>query len=152
MRPPLIRVASFQPFPSRFGRDTVLSLRFAYDAQLVEHLKGILRDVRERYDLGPVGGWLPEYHCWFCERFAWPTVRARLMAQGCTIREDPGAEANAGPEQEPPLARAAANLPGLIRGWYHSLADDFHPDRGGSVEAMRVVNEAHDRLRKLVGV
>jgi hypothetical protein len=45
----------------------------------------------------------------------------------------------------------AVSWPSLIRDWYRGLAMEFHPDRGGSVEAMRAINEAHDRLRKLVG-
>jgi uncharacterized protein (DUF3820 family) len=64
--------------------------------------------------------------------------------------EDSGMEAR-GPAQAentgPPV-----NWPGIIRDWYRGLARDYHPDRGGSVEAMKVVNEAADRLRKLVGV
>jgi hypothetical protein len=64
--------------------------------------------------------------------------------------EDSGTDAR-GPWQAqsagPPI-----NWQGTIREWYRSLALDFHPDRGGSVEAMRAINEAHDRLRKLVGV
>jgi hypothetical protein len=33
---PVIHVSLFQPFRSRQGRNTVLSLRFAYNAELVE--------------------------------------------------------------------------------------------------------------------
>jgi hypothetical protein len=40
----------------------------------------------------------------------------------------------------------------IIQGWYRDLSKLYHPDRGGSVEQMQAVNEAHDRLRKLVGV
>jgi hypothetical protein len=40
----------------------------------------------------------------------------------------------------------------LIRQWYRGLVLDFHPDRGGSHEAMQAINEAHDRLRKLAGM
>jgi hypothetical protein len=40
----------------------------------------------------------------------------------------------------------------LIWDWYRGLAMDYHPDRGGSVEAMKVINEAHARLKKLVGL
>jgi hypothetical protein len=40
------------------------------------------------------------------------------------------------------------DLSALLPGWYHGLARDYHPDRGGSVEAMQVVNEAHERLKQ----
>jgi hypothetical protein len=40
----------------------------------------------------------------------------------------------------------------VIRQWYRGLVLDFHPDRGGSHAAMQAINEAHERLRKLVGL
>jgi curved DNA-binding protein CbpA len=40
----------------------------------------------------------------------------------------------------------------VIDRWYRGLVMDYHPDRGGSKEAMQAVNDAHDRLRKLVEV
>jgi curved DNA-binding protein CbpA len=40
----------------------------------------------------------------------------------------------------------------MIRQWYRGLVLDFHPDRGGSHEAMQAINEAHERLRKLAGL
>jgi hypothetical protein len=41
---------------------------------------------------------------------------------------------------------------GIITTWYRQLVRDYHPDRGGSVEVMAALNEANDRLRKLLGV
>jgi hypothetical protein len=41
---------------------------------------------------------------------------------------------------------------GILRKWHHGLALDYHPDRGGHPEAMKAINEAHDRLKRLVGV
>jgi hypothetical protein len=40
----------------------------------------------------------------------------------------------------------------LIRRWYRDLVKDFHPDRGGSHEAMKAIAQAHARLRRLVGL
>jgi hypothetical protein len=40
----------------------------------------------------------------------------------------------------------------IIKTWYRGLARDYHPDRGGAVEAMQAINEAHERLKKLAGV
>jgi hypothetical protein len=39
---------------------------------------------------------------------------------------------------------------GKIRTWWRGLVRDFHPDRGGSVEAMQALNEAHERLKKVL--
>jgi curved DNA-binding protein CbpA len=36
--------------------------------------------------------------------------------------------------------------------WYRDLALHFHPDRGGSNEAMQAINEANNRLRRMVGL
>lgn len=52
------------------------------------------------------------------------------------------------------LGRQDSDVPAvaseLIRDWYRDLALDYHPDRGGSVEAMQAINDAHKRLRELV--
>jgi hypothetical protein len=55
---------------------------------------------------------------------------------------------NSRPAREP----AAPDWPQLISGWYRRLCRDYHPDRGGSTEAMGVINEAYDRLRDLLGL
>jgi hypothetical protein len=52
----------------------------------------------------------------------------------------------------PPKAPPAVDWSVVLRNWYRGLARDYHPDRGGSVEAMNAINEARDRLRQLVGV
>jgi hypothetical protein len=41
---------------------------------------------------------------------------------------------------------------GLLRSWYREMSLRFHPDRGGSTEAMQAINHAYDRLRELAGV
>lgn len=57
-------------------------------------------------------------------------------------------------EQEPPPepGRQLVELKAIIRMWHREMAMKFHPDRGGSVEAMAAINAAHDRLKKLTGV
>jgi curved DNA-binding protein CbpA len=40
----------------------------------------------------------------------------------------------------------------VLKRWYAGLAWHYHPDRGGTNEQMKVVNEAYDRLRQMVGV
>jgi hypothetical protein len=77
----------FQPFQTRRGIDTVLGLRFGYDAALIAALKDILRQwrpiVRQANPMAQVaGGWLPAYRCWFIEPPAWPAVAALLRRYG----------------------------------------------------------------------
>jgi hypothetical protein len=40
----------------------------------------------------------------------------------------------------------------VVQKWYWQLALDFHPDRGGSVEGMKAINEANERLRRMLGL
>ena len=40
----------------------------------------------------------------------------------------------------------------LVRTWYRDLAKRWHPDNGGSTDAMKAVNDAHDSLRKTLGI
>jgi hypothetical protein len=49
---------------------------------------------------------------------------------------------------EPPRP---GDLAGVVRDWYRDLALTYHPDKGGSVAAMQVVNECHERLKRRVG-
>jgi hypothetical protein len=62
-----------------------------------------------------------------------------LAGRGCTIP----------PEPRP---SAALDWSAVIRQWYRGLVLEYHPDRAGSHEAMQVINEAHQRLCKLVGL
>ena len=48
-----------------------------------------------------------------------------------------------------PLSRPT-ELQEALRRWHRQLCLDFHPDRGGSKEAMQAVNEAYGRLRKVL--
>jgi hypothetical protein len=50
-----------------------------------------------------------------------------------------------------PAGGALIDLPGLIRTCYREMALRFHPDRGGSHEAMVAISIAHDRLKELAG-
>jgi hypothetical protein len=55
------------------------------------------------------------------------------------------------PEEDelPPRHQPCVTL-GVIDARYRRLVLDYHPDRGGSHEAMVAINDANDRLRKLV--
>lgn len=81
----VITVFRFQPFGSR--DDTVVGLRFRYDARLVGLLKALLRLERRRVPRWPVaGGWLPEYRCWFVEERVWPAIAVALQAAGYRLQ------------------------------------------------------------------
>lgn len=70
-------------------------------------------------------------------------------------RELPPGETAAPSEPAMPLADAYAVL-GLpptasieeVKRNYRNLANIYHPDRGGYVEAMRLLNQAYDRIKK----
>jgi uncharacterized protein (DUF3820 family) len=47
---------------------------------------------------------------------------------------------------------ALVDLPATIRTWYRELVMKYHPDRGGSHEAMVAITDAKERLEQMVGV
>lgn len=49
-------------------------------------------------------------------------------------------------------AKSELALPAIAARWYRTLAAKFHPDRGGSHEAMKAINRANDLLLQLAGV
>jgi hypothetical protein len=40
----------------------------------------------------------------------------------------------------------------VVNSWFREQSLRWHPDRGGSDQAMQAINHAHDRLRQLLGV
>jgi uncharacterized protein (DUF3820 family) len=54
-----------------------------------------------------------------------------------------------GPQRESTEVLDVRTLAGQ---WYRRLAVEFHPDRGGSHEAMKAVNRGRDLLLEMVGV
>ena len=77
----------FQPFQSRVGLDTVVRLRFEYDAALVARLKALLTVYAAGTEHKIVGGWLPKHRCWFIEASAWKIVRMELLYLGHRVLE-----------------------------------------------------------------
>jgi hypothetical protein len=47
---------------------------------------------------------------------------------------------------------ATGLVPQIVGDWYRQLAREFHPDKGGSHEAMKAVNRGRDLLLQLAGV
>jgi hypothetical protein len=146
---PTIHVSSFQPFESRVGRDTVLALRFQYNAEVVEVLKQALRDAGRRLGRRNLGGWLEEHRVWFVERCAWPLVRERLAGIGCSFLD---AEADSG-RQERRTYSPPADVRGTVKAWYREMAMRFHPDRTlDSGAAMKAINHGYERLQELLDI
>lgn len=52
------------------------------------------------------------------------------------------------PQQSQTTSGTSVQVADAVRRWFAKLALQYHPDRGGSVEAMRIVNQAHDLLKK----
>jgi len=49
----------------------------------------------------------------------------------------------------PPPPSSGPNVDILIKKWYRECARVYHPDSGGSHEAMKAINDAHERLKRL---
>ena len=86
-RPVSIYVDQFQPFQSRVGLDTVVRVRFEYDAALVSRLKAILAVYAVGAEHKSIGGWLPKHRSWFVEAHAWEVVKLELLYLGHLIIE-----------------------------------------------------------------
>lgn len=71
-----------------------------------------------------------------------PWLRAAAQRRGPAARPPEPADAE---------KRLPARLNDVLRQWRREMVRKYHPDRGGSVEAMAAINDAHDRLRELVG-
>jgi hypothetical protein len=56
------------------------------------------------------------------------------------------------PERRPRYPAPLVDLPSVIKTWYRALCLDYHPDRGGSHEAMVAITDAKERLERMVGV
>ena len=92
--PTLIHVTTFQPFESRIGIDHVMRLDFAYDPELIAHLKRLLAGyktaaVDPAHNRHAPGGFLPKYRCWFLEPCIWDAVKLELSFLGYRIHEVP---------------------------------------------------------------
>ena len=83
----VIHADRFQPFASRLGIDTVVRLRFDYDAVLVSRLKALLTVYTVGTQHKIVGGWLPKLKCWFIEPDIWAIVKMELLFLGHRVLE-----------------------------------------------------------------
>lgn len=53
---------------------------------------------------------------------------------------------------EPRQSTALVDFQAVIRTWFREMTMHYHPDRGGSHQAMTALNHAHARLKELAGV
>jgi hypothetical protein len=124
----------------------------------VEDLKEALRVATDVYRRGAMGGWLREYKAWFVEPLAWPMVRRRLAGLGHRLVNDPmpDEEEQAPPPRQPSEGEAGIRQPvdarGVVKRWFAECSLRWHPDRGGSTAAMMAINDARERLERLLGV
>jgi hypothetical protein len=158
----MIRVAPFQPFASRVGVDTVVGLQFGYDEELIGLIKAALREAKARTRRKFLGGWKADYRRWFVEWVAWPHVRSRLIGAGYDLDEsdlyddddeydedqDEYDDEDFDDDQVGDLT--PAKIRALITSWYRQMSLKYHPDRGGSNEAMKVVNDGVEQLRAML--
>jgi hypothetical protein len=88
-----------------------------------------------------------------------PTSYFRWCASECecidpwllaTVKEELHRRQVQAERQRDEPGRAITNLRGLVDSWYRGLVLKYHPDRGGSHEAMVAINDAKDRLMALV--
>jgi hypothetical protein len=161
--PTYVRVFEFQPFESRRGVDTVIGLRFGYDPELVACLKQAVRVAKGLYMRKNLGGWLAKHKAWFVEKFAWPGVRRRLEALGCTLEEDFENQVDVAhqvdvvcPEgqdqedqdqdQEDPEDEVdevdGVDMQGVMRRWHREMVRR----RGGTAKAVRDADDAYNLL------
>jgi hypothetical protein len=86
---------------------------------------------------------------------------AVLLRVECCLALGPGeapggSENGEGPGAGPAPAgqQAAGDVAKAVQRWFRDLCKTYHPDRAGasSTEAMKVVNECHDRLKKALGI
>jgi hypothetical protein len=67
----------------------------------------------------------------------------------------PRAEGHLWPDDTPGAPRpglAGPDLAAAVAGWYRELARKYHPDAGGSNEAMAALNHAVERLKTVLGL
>lgn len=59
-------------------------------------------------------------------------------------------------DEPPPRGSRADSAPARlaegVRTWYRRMTLRYHPDRGGSTEAMQVIVDAHNELRRELGI
>src|SRR5262249_46938814 len=89
-------------------------------------------------------GWLTR-NC-HDERWSWLVAAARRQLDRRARAAEYARESHQASEQ----GEAMADLAEELAEWWRGLVLDYHPDRGGTVEAMAALNEARDRLQRIL--
>lgn len=85
-----------------------------------------------------------DYLEWLSTRELRGTLKSAVIRE---LRKRTGIEtAHPGP------SGALLDVRGIAAAWYRRLAVEFHPDKGGSHEAMKAINRGRDLLLELVGI
>ena len=109
-------------------------LQDAFDA--IAGFRDLVDDTFQKFTGKPIAAWLKEFQ-----------ERPRELPQG----------EQAAPQQEPAMSLANAySVLGLpptaspeeVKRNYRNLAAVFHPDKGGYKEAMKLLNNAYERITK----
>ncbi len=77
-------------------------------------------------------------------------VEAELQARSARHRHRHRQGADEGRQHSEPPGPTAEQLQALVMRWYRTLCLRWHPDRGGTNEAMRGINDAKDLLDELL--
>ena len=78
-------------------------------------------------------------------------IRAELLRRGVEVDEEGAEDARQAPPPPPPRGGQGPDALEALTRWYRGACKRHHPDRGGSEQAMRVVNEAYAELKRLLG-
>jgi hypothetical protein len=92
-----------------------------------------------------------KYWCPVCTFALWGKAGGRVACMTCDepmISElDPEPRRRAEPKRSPPPPPPPEGLAGIVKKWFSELALKYHPDRGGTDDAMAALNDALERLR-----
>jgi hypothetical protein len=90
-----------------------------------------------------------------CDYLAWALENCNNISMWlkAAIARELERRIDARAEEAPPPSPSCGlvDIRGVISSWYREMSLRFHPDRGGSDEAMKAINHAYDRLKQLAG-
>jgi Putative quorum-sensing-regulated virulence factor len=118
-------------------------------AEAVDYDYGWPRMPFGRHKGRPISALPTGYLCWLTtlEDLKWhlrEAVEAELRRRPDAVERD-----DDGRRRPPPRPPALPPWEPVVRAWQREMTLLFHPDKGGSHEAMQAVNAGADKLRKL---
>ena len=80
----------------------------------------------------------------------YPDLRADV-AKELDAREGAGGNHRRGRVRPVPGGNGVTpDVEGIMRTWWRQLCLDYYPDRGGDTKVMQALNDAHERLQRLL--